>query len=100
VRAVCLPSGRPAGRLDLATLGANARRATEDSSSVAYVAAPGPPATQFTLPILEAAGIPRLTDPSGATAMQRLLAAIDRAGSSGSLREAVQRQLTSSPPLR
>ena len=35
VRVVCLPSRRGSGKLDLATAGANARRATEDSTTVA-----------------------------------------------------------------
>ena len=42
VRLVCLADAEAGGRLDLATVGANARRATEDSSAVGYIEAPGP----------------------------------------------------------
>jgi hypothetical protein len=97
VRAVCLPAteapasaGTPA-RTDLATAGANARRATEDTSAVALVEPPGQ-ASKFTHPILETAGIPLVTSPSGKAAMARTLEAIEKAGSS-SVRDGVREAL-------
>lgn len=94
VRVSCLPQVRKGEKLDLSQIGANARRATEDSSSVAYVAAPDRRATDFSLPILEEADIPRLTGASGAAAISRLLNAIEKADVAGSLREAVSEELS------
>ncbi len=92
VRAVCLPNARGGDRLSLARIGANARRATEDSAAVAYLEPPDPAANRFSDPILESAGIARIASASGAAAMARLLRAIREAGGSGSLREAVRSQ--------
>ena len=86
---ICLSGAERGGRLDLATLGSNARRATEDSAAVAYIAAPNPAATRFTLAILEPASIPQLSNRSGAAAMSTLLRAIDSADTSTSLRESL-----------
>jgi len=93
VRVSCLPSVEHGGKLDLARIGANARRATEDSSAIAYIGERTAAASRFSGPILEEAGIPRLTGASGASAMKKLLDAVDEAGDSGSLRESVQSQL-------
>jgi hypothetical protein len=90
VRAVCLGQVRQGGRLDLAGVGANARRASEDSAAIAYLEAPTTPS--FSRPIVEAAGIAVIRADSGAAAMARLLAAIRNAGS-GSLRDAVREAL-------
>ena len=82
VAARCLaPSERAGGGVDLATNGANSRRATEDTSAVATLESPGP-GNKFSRPILESAGIPLVTSNSGAKAMKRTLAAIESAGSS------------------
>jgi hypothetical protein len=78
--------------LDLAQIGANARRATEDSTTVAYLEEAGP-ATRFSAPILEEAEIAQLTSNSGAASMARLLRAINHAGSSDSLRHSVRDEL-------
>lgn len=78
-------------RTDLATAGANARRAAEDTSAVALLEPPGK-ATKFVSPILESAGIPLITSPSGQTAMARTLKAIDEGGSS-SIRDSVRETL-------
>ncbi|HET9154404.1 MAG TPA: hypothetical protein VFN85_09845 [Solirubrobacterales bacterium] len=80
VRVVCL---RPRGRGDsaLAAAGADARQATEDSTSVAFLEAPGPTA-KFSQSIVEAAGVAWLQTRSGATAMQRIVKAIEGDGSS------------------
>jgi hypothetical protein len=95
VEAVCLPSVEGKGKLKLATVGANARRATEDSTSVAYLEAPGP-GNQFAEPILESAEVPSIHDSSGTRAMAQLLHAIDNAGASDSLRVSVSNELNSS----
>ncbi len=99
VTAVCLPAtevpaaaGTNAGsRTDLASAGANARRATEDTSAVALLEPPGQ-ASRFTHPILETAGIPLVSSSSGKAAMQRTLTAIEEAGSS-SVRDGVREAL-------
>ena len=90
VRLVCLrpviEAGR--GRIDLAQVGANARRASEDSAAVAFLEAPGRPA-EFAHPIVEGAGIAFVEAADGAAGMERVLRAIEAAGSSGSPREKV-----------
>lgn len=93
MRATCLPSAESNGKLDLALIGANARRATEDSSTVGYIGEPTEAATRFSAPILEAADIAQLSGSSGTAAMSKLLGAVGRAGDSGSLRESVNDEL-------
>ena len=89
VRIVCSkPVVRPAGRIDLAQQGANARRASEDSAAVAFLEAPGKVA-KFAAPIVEEAGIAFVEAGDGAAGMERVLAAIADAGTSGSPREKV-----------
>lgn len=91
IRAFCLAAAERGGRLDLTTVGANARRATEDSATIAYVEAGGP-ADRFAQPILEEAGIAWTTASSGAMAIQRILDAVSESGS-GSLRDKVRGSL-------
>jgi hypothetical protein len=99
VIAICLPATEaPAAagtkatvRTNLATAGANARRATEDTSAVALLEPPGQ-AAKFTHPILESAGIPLVLSSSGKTAMARTLKAIEEGGSS-SVRDSVRETL-------
>jgi hypothetical protein len=91
VRVICLAPAMHSGRLDLATIGANARRATEDSSAIAFVEAPGP-ANRFSRTILEESGIAWTTATSGASAVQRVLNAVSEADS-GSLRDKVNSSL-------
>lgn len=91
VRAVCLSSVRRGRRLILATVGSNARRATEDSTAVAYLEPPGR-ANRFSDPILESAGIDWIHASSGKIAMARLLTLIAEADS-GSLRESLRESL-------
>jgi hypothetical protein len=89
VRVVCLDDAmRGDGTLDLAAAGANARRATEDSSAVGFIEAPGPVAS-FTEPILDEAEIALITDRSGADAMTQVLAALDSGSSDEPPRESV-----------
>jgi hypothetical protein len=89
----CLaPSGRAGGGVDLATDGANSRRATADTSAVATLEPPGPGA-KFTRAILESAEIPLVTSPDARRGMARILAAVEGAGDSdvrGSVREALE----------
>jgi hypothetical protein len=86
VRVVCLAPVGAGGGADLATAGGNARRATEDSTAVAYVEAPGP-AAEFGRSIVEAADIAWVETDSGSTAVRRILSAL--AGDSSSPRRAV-----------
>jgi len=95
VQAICLPSVESNGQLKLARVGANARRATEDSTAVAFIEAPGR-ANQLSDPILESAEIPSIHDSSGKQAMAQLLRAIDNADSSGSLRASLSDELNGS----
>jgi hypothetical protein len=94
VRLRCLDAGDPAGTWTLAAVGANARQATEDSTTVAYIAEPDPKARRQSQPILEEADIAQVADSSGGqAAMRRILAAIEEADSS-SLRESVSNSLS------
>lgn len=89
VRAVCLPSAESkGGRVDLARAGAGARRATEDSTAVAFLAAPGREGS-FTEPILEKAEIALVANRSGAAATAEVLKLLDARGPEESPREAV-----------
>jgi hypothetical protein len=92
VQVVCLPGSGNSEKLNLATLGANARRATEDSTTVGYLEASGPRAARFTRPILESASIAWISGSSGKAAMTKLLQAIE-ASDTGSLRESVREAL-------
>lgn len=92
VRIVCLAEIESSDGLSLATIGANARRASEDSTTVGYLELPGS-ATRFSRPILEEAGIASISSSSGEAAMARLLHAVNAADGSGSLREEVAASL-------
>jgi branched-chain amino acid transport system substrate-binding protein len=93
LRVVCLDDTGGGRHWRLASVGANARRALEDTSTVAYLGEPEADAARFSAPILASAGIPQLTDASGRRAMAEISGAIRSAGSSGNLREAVLGQL-------
>ena len=81
LRVVCLDVAGPEGRWTLAQVGANARRATEDSTAVAYLAEPELPARRQSLPIVEAAGIAELGKLSGDEAVAQVAAAIEESDS-------------------
>jgi hypothetical protein len=88
----CLaPSERGGRGVDLATTGSNSRRATEDTSAVATLEAPGP-GNKFSRPVLESAGISLVTSASGRKGMKRIVEAVESAGSS-SVREGVRETL-------
>jgi hypothetical protein len=94
VRVICLKSAATDNNgWDLATVGANARRATEDSTTVGYLAEPNPTPARFSRSILDAAGIAHISTSSGAAAMARLLKLIQRADDSTSPRESVRETL-------
>ncbi len=94
VRAVCLAPSESGGRIDLAAVGANARRATQDSSTVGYIGESDPRATRFSSTILESAGIAQLSGMSGRAAMARLAEAIEAAGKADNLREVVADEIS------
>lgn len=91
VALVCLRGGEAGGRLDLAAIGAGARRASEDAATIAYLGAPA--TRRFSRTILEAPGIPALSAGSGGAGMARLLAAIGEADPD-SLRDSVSAALS------
>ncbi len=95
-RLTCLDAGGPAGSWTLAAVGANARKAVEDSTTVAYIGEPDVQARRQSGPILESAGIPQLPAASGSSAMRQVLLAIEGADSS-SLRESVADSLEQVP---
>jgi hypothetical protein len=95
LRIVCVPSTEKRGRFDLAQIGANARRATEDSTTIAYIGELEPRAVHFSETILEEAGIAQIPETSGAAAMAQLLQALNHAsGDSGSLRQSIDDELS------
>jgi hypothetical protein len=82
VVARCLaPSERAGGGVDLAANGSNSRRATEDTSAVATLEAPGP-GNKFAHAILESAGIPLVVSSDGRIGMTRVIKAVEGADSS------------------
>jgi len=76
LRVLCLDAAGSEGRWTLARVGANARRATEDSGAIAYVGEPDPEARRQSRPILEAAGIAEVGGLSGREAVAKVTAAI------------------------
>jgi hypothetical protein len=89
VRLVCARRADRGGRLDLAAVGAAARRASEDTSAVAYIESPGR-ALDFSRPILEEAQIPVIVEASGAAGMALVLGKAGSASSAASLRESIE----------
>lgn len=85
---VCLDAAGEDGRWSLARVGANARRATEDSTTVAYVGEPDPRARKQSRPIVDAAEIAELGGLSGGEAVKAVIAAI-REGDASEPRQAV-----------
>jgi ABC-type branched-subunit amino acid transport system substrate-binding protein len=81
LRVVCLDAAGPEGQWTLAQVGANARRATEDSTAVAYLGEPERAARRQSLPIVEAAGIAELGDLSGEEAIAEVAAALEESDS-------------------
>jgi len=94
VRAVCLDDTGGRRSWSLAAVGANARRAAEDSTTVGYIGELDPTATRFSRSIVESAGIAQISTLSGRAAMATILRAIGGAGDSVSLRESVREELS------
>lgn len=88
----CLQPAGGEGRLDLATVGANARRATQDSTAVAYLLEPGRGA-RFVTPILEAADLPWTETRAGDAAMRQVIHALESIDPSQPLRSQLQEAL-------
>lgn len=80
LRVVCLDSSGSDASWTLARVGANARRATEDSTAVAYVGEPDPRARRQSQPLLESAGIADLEGAGGKEAIARVRAALRDSG--------------------
>jgi len=76
LRVVCLDAAGSNGGWTLAQVGANARRATEDSTAVAYVGEPDREARRQSRPIVEAAELAELGGLSGREAVAQVVAAI------------------------
>ncbi len=76
LRVLCLDASGAAGRWTLAQVGSNARRATEDSTAIAYVGEPDPEARRQSRPIVDAAGIAEVGGLSGREAVAKVTAAI------------------------
>jgi hypothetical protein len=89
IRAICLPPVESKGRIDIATVGANARRATEDSTAIAYIEGPSQRSGKFSRPIVEAADIGWTQAGSGATAISHVLGALDAGSPRVSVRKAL-----------
>jgi branched-chain amino acid transport system substrate-binding protein len=85
---VCLDAAGEGGRWSLAKVGSNARRATEDSTTVAYVGEPDPRARKQSRPIVDAAEIAEISGVSGEEAVTAVIAAI-REGDASKPRDAV-----------
>lgn len=82
LRVVCLDASGDDGRWTLAQVGANARRATEDSSTVAYVGEPDPVARKQSRPIVEAAEIAVLGGLSGREVVAKIEKAMEEGDAS------------------
>lgn len=88
LRVVCLDTTGSGGRWTLAQVGANARRATQDSSAIAYVGEPDPEARRQSRPIVAAAGIAELGGVGGREAIAQIVTALNE-GDASEPRQAV-----------
>jgi len=82
LRVICLDASEEGGDWSLAQVGANARRATEDSTAIAYVGEPEAEARRQSGPILEAAEIAQLGRIGGRQAIAQVQAALDEGDAS------------------
>lgn len=81
LRVICLDAASK-GSGTLAKVGSNARRATEDSTTVAYIGEPERQMRKQSRPILDTAEIAQLGEFNGREAIQTVIAAIDEGDSS------------------
>jgi hypothetical protein len=77
LRVICLDAAGPEGAWTLAKVGSNARRATEDSASIAYIGEPSRAARKQSQPIIEAAEIAAMGSRNGKEAIQAITAALE-----------------------
>ncbi len=77
LRVTCLDASGDEGRWTLAKVGSNARRATEDSASIAYVGEPDRTARKQSQPIVEAAEIAALGGRDGKEAIEMIVTALE-----------------------
>lgn len=80
LRTACVDEVGGSGDVRLAAIGAAARQATEDSSSIAYIGTRDRTAIRFSEPILDEAGIARISANSGSASMRRLMQELKRGG--------------------
>jgi hypothetical protein len=85
---VCLDAAGDGGHWTLAKVGSNARKATEDSTTVAYVGEPDPRARKQSRPIVDAAEIAEISGISGEDAVAAVIEAIGE-GDASKPRDAV-----------
>lgn len=76
LRVVCLDAAGDGGRWTLAQVGANARRAIEDSTAIAYIGEPDPEARRQSRAIVAAAGIAQIGGIPGREAVAQVRAAL------------------------
>lgn len=76
LRVVCLDATGSDGRWTLAKVGSNARQATEDSTTVAYIGEPDREARRQSQPIVDAAGIAEVGGLPGQEAIAQIQAAL------------------------
>jgi hypothetical protein len=81
LRVVCLDAGS-GGSGTLARVGGNARRATEDSTTVAYIGEPSREIRKQSRPILDTAEIAQLGELDGREAIETVIGALDEGDSS------------------
>lgn len=88
LRVLCLDASADGGGWTLAQVGANARRATEDSATIGYIGEPEPAARKQSRPIVEAAGVAELGGLSGREAVAKVVRAMEE-GDASQPRDAV-----------
>lgn len=77
LQVTCLDTSGPGGSWTLAKVGSNARRATEDSASIAYIGEPSRAARKQSQPILEAAEIAAMGKRNGKEAIETIVTALE-----------------------
>jgi hypothetical protein len=77
LRVTCLDTSGPDGSWTLAKVGSNARRATEDSASIAYIGEPNRAARKHSQPIVEAAEIAAMGKRNGKEAIEAIFTALE-----------------------
>lgn len=76
LKVICLDATGSDGRWTLAKVGSNARRATEDSASIAYIGEPARAARKQSQPIIEAAEVAAMGKRNGREAIETIVTAL------------------------